>query len=115
VSVDEVPQAVLDYHAAQHKAVDEWVYCESCQKDRATCTKKHRYASRVAAQEATDLYHVGRKWAKPWLRFYPCNWCSGFHLTRKMDQRTARLIATRMRAWLQAEAAAGRRISQRLS
>lgn len=93
------------HHRKKHDGVP-FESCARCDRDRAVCQRKIRFASWAEANEWTTELNETTAYARPVMR-YPCRWCDGWHMKTAKALRDRQRVERYRRKWL-----AGQRTDQ---
>ncbi len=99
------------HHNKEHRDRGEpFEQCWVCQRDRAVCRQKIRFATWQEANEWVRDKNESTGYERPVSR-YRCRWCEGWHMKTAKDVRTRARVEKQRRKWL----AAGGRSPERES
>lgn len=93
----------LRHHNKNHRDIGvPFEACWLCQRDRAVCQSKIRFASWTEANEWIRDLNESRGYERPVTR-YPCRWCEGWHMKTAKDVRARARMERQRRKWLVAQ------------
>lgn len=101
---DKHPWPPEKWHASRHRG--EFESCWYCQRARAHCRSKIRFATREDVDEWVRDRNESSAYVQPVTR-YPCRWCLGYHMTSASGKYQARRAERARRKWLSRTAVGG--------
>lgn len=73
--------------------------CWYCQRDKAYCRAKIRFATWLEADEWVTEFNESRNYVDTVWRYH-CDWCSGWHMYAAKDKEGRKKVERARRQWL---------------